>query len=324
MPDDKLHTQDSGTSAILVEIDSDSANRRLDNFLISKLRKVPHSRVYNLIRTGQVRVNSGRCKPNRRLELGDSVRIPPVLNPVKDLPVKPNPAVSAATHSIVYEDDDIIVIDKPSGIAVHSGTRHQVGLIEAMRMERADLPNVELAHRLDKDTSGLLVLAKNKRILRHLHAQWRRDGCNVSLKKRYQALLVGYWEGNTRNIESHSQNSQNPSRAKQTKSVAFSRFSPIQKFTSYTLVDIELHTGKMHQARIHAQQIGHPIAGDRKFGDKESNAKLKHYGLRRMFLHACEITISHPTTDNVVTFESALPAELCAVLNRFNLPISDS
>ena len=138
-----------------------------------------------------------------------------------------------------------IVIDKPSGIAVHSGTRHQVGLIEAMRIERIDLPNVELAHRLDKDTSGLLVLAKNKRVLRHLHAQWRREDCNTSLKKRYQALLVGYWAGKTRNIESHTQNSQKPSRTKQVKTVALSRFSPIQNFSSYTLVDIELHTGKM-------------------------------------------------------------------------------
>ena len=304
-------------SVNLVEIDADSENRRLDNFLISILQGVPHSHIYNLIRTGQVRVNSGRAKASRRLKSGDRVRVPPVITRKKELVGEISPKLKSAVQQILFEDECLIVLDKPAGIAVHSGTRHNLGLIEAMKMTRKSEPGIELVHRLDKDTSGVLVLAKNSRALRILQAQWRREGLSHSLSKHYLALLKDRWEDQSeRCVETAPFNQSTNSGRRQSAAAAVSYFSPVRNFRSCTLVSIELLTGKTHQARHHALHIGQPIAGDRKYGDRDFNRQMQAMGLKRMFLHANRVSIVHPVSKQQVMFESELPADLTAVIKQ--------
>ena len=304
-------------SVNLIEIDADSENRRLDNFLISILQGVPHSHIYNLIRTGQVRVNSGRAKAGRRLKSGDRVRVPPVITRKKEFVGEISPKLKSAVQQILFEDECLIVLDKPAGIAVHSGTRHNFGLIEAMKLMRKNEPGIELVHRLDKDTSGVLVLAKNSRALRYLQAQWRREGFPHSLSKHYLALLKDRWEyPSERCVETSPVNHSTNARKRQSAAAAVSYFSPVRSFRSCVLVSIELLTGKTHQARQHALHIGQPIAGDRKYGDRDFNRQIQAIGLKRMFLHASRISIIHPISKQQVMFESELPADLTAVIKQ--------
>ena len=304
-------------SVNLIEIDADSENRRLDNFLISILQDVPHSHIYNLIRTGQVRVNSGRAKAGRRLKSGDRVRVPPVITRKKEFVGEISPKLKSAVQQILFEDECLIVLDKPAGIAVHSGTRHNFGLIEAMKMMRKNEPGIELVHRLDKDTSGVLILAKNSRALRFLQAQWRREGPSHSLSKHYLALLKDRWEDpSDRCVETAPVNHSTNSGIRQSTVAAVSYFSPVRNFRSCVLVSIELLTGKTHQARQHALHIGQPIAGDRKYGDRDFNRQMQAMGLKRMFLHASRVSIIHPISKQQVMFESELPADLSAVIKQ--------
>lgn len=304
-------------SVNLIEIDADSENRRLDNFLISILQGVPHSHIYNLIRTGQVRVNSGRAKAGRRLMSGDWVRVPPVITRKKEFTGEISPKLKSAVQQILFEDECLIVLDKPAGIAVHSGTRHNFGLIEAMKLMRKNEPGVELVHRLDKDTSGVLILAKNSRALRYLQAQWRQEGLLHSPSKHYLALLKDRWEyPSERCVETSPVNhSTNPGK-RQSAASAVSYFSPVRNFRSCVLVSIELLTGKTHQARQHALHIEQPIAGDRKYGDRDFNRQMQAIGLKRMFLHASRVSIIHPISKQQVMFESELPADLTAVIKQ--------
>ncbi len=300
-----------------IEIDADSENRRLDNFLISILQGVPQSHIYNLIRTGQVRVNSGRAKAGQRLKLGDRVRVPPVITRKKESVGEISPKLKSAIQKILFEDECLIVLDKPAGIAVHSGTRHNFGLIEAMKMMRKNEPGIELVHRLDKDTSGVLMLAKNSRTLRFLQAQWRREGLSQSLSKNYLALLKDRWENPSEMcVETTQANHSTNSEKRQSAAAAVSYFSPVRNFRSCVLVSIELMTGKTHQARQHALHIGQPIAGDRKYGDRDFNRQMQIKGLKRMFLHAHRVSIVHPMSKQQVMFESELPVELTAVIKQ--------
>ena len=302
-----------------ITIDSESDDRRLDNFLTSQLRGVPRSHIYNLIRTGQVRVNRGRAKANRRLKCGDIVRIPPVVVQDRQRDAQASSKLISAAQQVLFEDEFMLVLEKPAGIAVHSGTRHNLGLIEAIRQTRPNEPNIELVHRLDKDTSGVLVLAKNKRSLRKMQSQWRREVDASALRKEYSALLMGRWDSQSPTIvESESALDNSATKAHQRPSVATSCFTPIRNFENCVLVEIELHTGKTHQARLHALQLGRPIAGDRKFGDREFNAKMRHFGLKRMFLHACKITMTHPFSNQAIVFEAELPPELSAVIDNLD------
>ncbi len=304
-------------SVKLVTVDEQSADRRLDNFLISLLRGVPHSHVYNLIRTGQVRVNRGRAKASTRLDQGDIVRIPPVVTRNRSKPGKFSPVLERALQRVVFEDESLLVLDKPAGVAVHSGTRHNFGLIEALRQVRQDGNNIELVHRLDKDTSGVLVLAKSHRVLRHLQNQWRRDSHPTSLRKHYCALLKNHWpDAGAKRIESEPRKPKKKFKSHQQSVGALSIFSPVRNFQQCVLVDIELHTGKTHQARQHAQEIGHPIAGDRKYGDLQFNQNMFTLGLKRMFLHASRIELIHPTSERLITVEVCLPTELTSIIDR--------
>ena len=305
-------------SVTTVEVDQDSENRRLDNFMISELHSVPRNHIYSLIRTGQVRVNSKRARAHQRLKVGDRVRIPPVKIAERMMSVNVNPNLKKAMRKIIFEDESLIVVDKPAGIAVHAGTNHRLGLIEAMRMERPDLDYVELVHRLDKHTSGILLLAKNKRTLRELHSMLRRDAQHeFVLTKNYLALVKGVWQGGTREMKtSESDTLAGSNRRKMTKKSSFSTFRPTQLFVECTLVDITLHTGKTHQARRHAVAAGYPIAGDQTYGDRRFNTKMRSYGLSRMFLHACKLTFPHPARGELITLDCALPEELTGVLEN--------
>ena len=309
-------------SVTTVEVDRDSENRRLDNFMISELHGVPRSHVYSLIRTGQVRVNSKRAKPYQRLKIGDRVRIPPVKITEKLMPLDVNPNLKKAIRKIIFEDESLIVIDKAAGIAVHSGTNHRLGLIEAIRMERPDLDYVELVHRLDKHTSGILLLAKNKRTLRELHSMLRRDAQHeFLLTKNYLALVKGVWQGGTREMKtSESDAVAGSNRRKMTKKSSFSTLRPLQQFAECTLIDITLHTGKTHQARRHTVAAGFPIAGDQTYGDRRFNTKMRSFGLSRMFLHAYKLTFPHPARDELITLECELPEELTGVLEILKKP----
>ncbi len=307
-----------------VSVDDESSGRRLDNFLISLLHGVPHSHVYHLIRTGQVRVNSARVKAGRRLELGDVVRVPPVVLHNKSDKGKISPLLKEAVQRIVFEDDYLLVLDKPAGITVHSGTRHNHGLIEALRRTRDHASGIELVHRLDKETSGVLVLAKTHRALRYLQAQWRRESDATSLKKHYSALLKDRWQGSdVKQVITENKENKSERKSSHRPGDALSYFTPVRNFNDCVLVDIELHTGKTHQARQHAQQIGQPIAGDLKYGDTEFNQQMRELGLKRMFLHASQIKIIHPSTEKTITFKSRLPAELEALVNTLTNQVTD-
>ena len=297
----------------MVEVDQGSDDRRLDNYLISILRGVPRSHIYSIIRTGQVRVNRARAKAGQRLKIGDLVRIPPVRTTEKAVPASVSSILKKAVNNIIFEDEYMVAVDKPTGVTVHAGSRHNFGFIEAMRFERPDFSYIELVHRLDKDTSGILILARDKRFLRDLHILWRRESEYSNLVKRYSALVRGRWERGTRTIEtSHSPDTMN----KLPQVTSVSTFTPIKEYSSCTLVEIELHTGKTHQARRHALQIGRPIAGDRKFGSKLFNEEMRNFGLKRMFLHAQKIRMLHPVTEEFIEIECNLPSELTDVLSK--------
>ncbi len=303
-------------SATTVEVDQDSENRRLDNFMITELHGVPRNHVYSLIRTGQVRVNSKRAKVHQRLKVGDRVRIPPVKTTDRTIPVNVNPYLKKTIRKVIFEDENLIAVDKAAGIAVHAGTNHRVGLIEAIRVERPDLGYIELVHRLDKHTSGILLLAKNKRILREMHSMLRRDDqYEFTMTKNYFALVKGVWRGGAREMKTSDLDSKPGSNPKNlTKKLTFSTFQPTQKFAKCTLVDITLHTGKNHQARRHAVAAGYPIAGDQTYGDRRFNTEMRSYGLSRMFLHAYRLTFTHPAKGELITLDCKLPEELTDVL----------
>lgn len=297
-------------------MDSDSESRRLDNFLISSLRGVPRSHIYSLIRTGQVRVNSSRAKPKRKLCIGDVIRIPPVRTPVRSTDIEVGRLLKNAVKRVLYEDEFMMAVDKPAGITVHSGTRHNVGFIEAMRSERKDLRFIELVHRLDKDTSGVLLLAKNNRFLRELHMLWRNSSNTQQVEKFYCALVRGRLKSKRKNLVSHLEQHGRDVRA--SKQIARSVMTAVHRFDICTQVDIELITGKTHQARIQSMQFNHPIAGDRKYGDNEFNSVMRQFGLKRMFLHAQHIRFRHPETNQPVSIEAKLPSELSTVLDKLH------
>ena len=305
-----------------VEVGPDEDSRRLDNFLISRLSGVPHSRVYRLIRTGQVRVNGGRAKPKQRLRQGDIVRIPPIR--ISDGPpriTKPDAKLKHAVRQVLYDDDYIIAVDKPSGITVHSGTRHTMGLVEALRYLRPDLPFIELVHRIDKGTSGIVILAKNKLALRKLHAQWRREEPDKTPVKKYVALLKSNFTTQTIEVDLQQRNRHSKvlrstlqTMPLATGTTSSSRFVELQRLNEATLAEITIYTGRTHQARLHAQSVGHPIAGDKKYGDKIFNRQLAKLGLKRLFLHASSVQFQHPVMHDQVLIESPLPEELTSVL----------
>lgn len=299
------------------EIDPDTAGQRLDNFLMARLKGVPRSHVYQLIRSGQVRVNSGRVAARYRLKAGDSVRVPPVRQ--KAAPAIANPAEGLAwlEAQIIFEDDRLIVVDKPAGLAVHGGSGLDFGLIEGLRSLRPGLKTLELVHRLDRDTSGCVMVAKRRSALRRLHALLREG----KIGKRYLALVKDQWQHGQTTIDVPlvigRENSAKRVRPDPDGKPAVSVFRLVNLYGRLaSLVEIEIETGRTHQIRVHAVHAGHPIAGDERYGDRGFNAECAALGLKRMFLHAQLIEFVWPDSDEEFIVSAPLPPELNEFLDR--------
>ena len=274
-----------------VEATEGDSGQRLDNFLVRVLKGVPRTHVYRLLRKGEVRVNSKRARPDQRVEAGDRIRLPPVRRP-EPAPGGARPPSESlrklVTGAIVYEDGDLLVINKPAGVAVHGGSGMAHGVIEVLRAARPEASELDLVHRLDRETSGCLIVAKRRAALRDLHAQFREG----LAEKRYLALVCGKWDLGQKRIElplatGERRGGERHVAVRGHGQLAVSTFRPVQFFgTTATLMEVEIGTGKTHQIRVHAAHAGHPVAGDDKYGDRERNEALQAYGLHRMFLHA--------------------------------------
>lgn len=296
----------------------EDAGQRLDNFLFRTLKGVPKSHVYRLLRTGQVRVNKKRAKPDYRLEAGDELRLPPVRQSGKDTPGKPPHWQQEAMRAgILFEDERILVVNKPAGMAAHGGSGVSFGVIETLRVLRPESPGLELAHRLDRDTSGCLIVAKRRSAVRPLHAAFR-DG---SVEKHYLALLAHPWEGGNREVNAPLEKNQVEGGERIVKvsregKDAKSLFTPKQKFAGSALADVRIYTGRTHQIRVHASYIGHPVAGDDKYGDREANKTFRGAGLQRMFLHAHRLSFPHPETGERLNLTAPLDEDLQSVIRN--------
>jgi 23S rRNA pseudouridine955/2504/2580 synthase len=303
--------------AVRVTAGEDDAGRRLDNFLLAHLKGVPRAHVYRLIRSGQVRVNSGRVQASYRLVSGDEVRVPPVRQP--DATNAPPPSRLRADWIealVLHEDEDLLVLNKPSGLAVHGGSGISLGAIELLRAARGPYCNLELVHRLDRDTSGCLLIAKRAAALRALHAQFR-DG---SIDKRYLALLIGRWAGRARTVDAplltdERRGGERHVRVDAEGKESVTHFAPLERFTCAVLADVHLATGRTHQIRVHAASIGHPVAGDERYGPADDPI-VAGQGLKRLFLHARSLQFRSPGSSDMITIEAPLGDDLSAPLDR--------
>jgi 23S rRNA pseudouridine955/2504/2580 synthase len=307
-----------------LEVALDEAGQRLDKYVSQRLPGVPRSRVYRLIRKGEVRVNGRRASPETRLEVSDRIRLPPFRLPSGEPRGGAGGTMPAATlrarteEAIVYEDDRLLVLDKPAGIAVHGGSGVSFGVIEILRAQRPHQP-LELVHRLDRDTSGCLLVARHAGTLRTLHALMREG----AVEKRYLTLLRGRWELGTRRIDVPLRTDtrvggERTVRPSASGKEAISEFRPVQFFgRTATLMEITLHTGRTHQIRVHAVHAGHPVAGDEKYGDEAFNADLRALGLSRMFLHAHSLSFTWPQ-GAPFSINTPLPPDLKALLDALS------
>ena len=299
-----------------LQVGPEDAGQRIDNYLLRQLKGVPKSRIYRLLRKGEVRVNKGRIKPEYRVQSGDQVRIPPLRQAERASSSPAEGLVSRIEAAILYEDERLLVLNKPAGVAVHGGSGIRHGVIEALRAARPTAPMLELVHRLDRDTSGCLVIAKKRSALRNLHQLLREGG----MDKRYLALVQGDWPGATRTVTA-------PLNKNQLKGgerivtvdaegkAARTLFRPLTRFAGATLLDVELDTGRTHQIRVHGAHIGHPLAGDEKYGDPAFNKAMREMGLRRLFLHATALGFREPDREHEVQVSAPLPDDLRLVLD---------
>ncbi|MBU2976707.1 23S rRNA pseudouridine(955/2504/2580) synthase RluC [Alteromonas sp. C1M14] len=301
-------------------VDADIAGQRIDNFLRTQLKGVPKSMIYRILRKGEVRVNKGRVKPDYKLKPEDMVRIPPVrVAEEKDTPNPKLEKVAELEHCILYEDERLLVINKPSGTAVHGGSGLSFGLIEGLRALRPDANFMELVHRLDRDTSGCILIAKKRSALRHLHAQLR-DG---KMDKRYQALVAGEWPKNRFKVKAPLQKNVLQS-GERLVSVSDSgkpsetRYRILQQYKGATLVEASPITGRTHQIRVHCLHAGHPIACDTKYGELAFDERMKALGLKRLFLHAASIQFIHPGTEEPIRFQAPLDRQLTHTLKQLD------
>ena len=299
-----------------VAIPAENAGQRIDNFLLTRLKGVPKSRIYRILRKGEVRVNKKRVAPGYRLQAGDLVRIPPLRLSETEAP---GPRAAAAGRrllaSAIHDDGRLLVIDKPAGLAVHGGSGMSFGVIEALRAALPDAPYLELVHRLDRDTSGCLLVARRRSTLRRLHELLR--GGRVT--KRYLALVRGSWDLGFRRQEDElvigkGAEGERYVRVADEGRRAASDFRPLTTGSIASLMEVTIHTGRTHQIRVQSEALGHPLAGDERYGDREFNRRMRRAGLKRMFLHAASIGFKDPVTGEERLFSSPLPADLQAVL----------
>ncbi|OZI54619.1 RNA pseudouridine synthase [Bordetella genomosp. 5] len=297
----------------MVEVDAEQAGQRIDNFLLRLCKGVPKSHIYRAIRGGEVRVNKGRIQAEYRVQAGDIVRVPPLRLPDPGAP-KPVPA---SEFPVVFEDDALLVIDKPAGVAVHGGSGVSFGVIEQLRAARPEARFLELVHRLDRETSGLLMVAKKRSALLALHAMLREGKGN----KHYYALVEGDWVNDRQHIKLGltkwtTQSGERRVRVDPDGQFAHTIVSLRQRFGGYSLVDAELRTGRTHQIRVHLAGSGFPIVGDDKYGPDETRARFARMGFNRMFLHAHQLTIAHPLTGETLRLTAELPAACQKLLQQ--------
>ena len=315
----------SSDQVSLIEIDDSSAGQRIDNFLLRVCKGVPKSHIYRILRSGEVRVNKGRIDAQYRLELGDLVRVPPIRV------AQPNEAaahvpVPTAGFNILFEDEHLLVIDKPAGVAVHGGSGVAFGVIEQMREARPQAKFLELVHRLDRETSGILMLAKKRAALVNLHEQIREN----RMDKRYYACVHGEWAsdwGRRRVVKEPlhkylTADGERRVRVQPDGLASHTIFNLVDRWPDYALLEAELKTGRTHQIRVHLQHLALPIVGDAKYGDFALNKALARSnakpGIKRMFLHAYRLKLTHPATGAPLQLEAPLPPDCRGFIEQLN------
>ena len=309
-------------------VDEESAGQRLDNFLLRHLKGVPKTLIYRIIRSGEVRVNKGRAAADTRVASGDLVRVPPI-RLSESLQTKALAPAPAKEFPVLLEDEGVLAINKPAGVAVHGGSGVSFGVIEQLRQARPGARMLELVHRLDRETSGVLLVAKKRSVLTHLQDQFR----DRETGKTYLALVLGQWPSNRKVIdlplEKYLIGSGDGEGERRVRVVA--RDDPkgqraitlvrVAKLVGdYSLLEVTIKTGRTHQIRVHLSSLGHPIAGDDKYGDFEQNKALQKLGLKRMFLHAWRLQFKHPQSGQLVTLQAPLPPELQQFIDHVQPP----
>jgi 23S rRNA pseudouridine955/2504/2580 synthase len=313
-------TTNSGLEVKWLTVDEESAGQRLDNFLIRHLKGVPKTHVYRIIRSGEVRVNKGRASADTRIETGDVVRLPPVRisDKVAEKAARPAPG---REFPLLLEDDALMAIDKPAGVAVHGGSGVSFGVIEQLRQARPLAKLLELVHRLDRETSGILLVAKKRSALKHVQDQFRERETG----KTYLALVQGQWPEKLKVIDSALHKFLLPDGERRVRVTSnedpdgmrsITLVKVAERWDACTLLEVTIKTGRTHQIRVHLASQGHPIAGDDKYGDFEWNKALQKQGLKRMFLHAWRLQFTHPATGKRVELKSNLPPELQLYVNH--------
>jgi len=310
-------SQQSYSKVRYLQVDEQHSGQRIDNYLRVQLKGLPKTAIYKLLRKGQVRVNKRRIKAEYRLQNGDEVRIPPIRDPKEQDKVQvPKGLVQELDNWILYEDEYLMAINKPAGLAVHKGSNVNFGLIDVLRQARPNAPFLELVHRLDRETSGCLLIAKTRDALLELHDLIR----DHQLQKRYLALVAKNWRGGGRQIETSLQNDkqavQRKIRVEEDGRLAISYFKPLKRYESATLMEIEIKTGRTHQIRVQAAHLEHPILGDRKYGNHALNREWKKKGLKRMFLHANELSFQLPVSGRKYDLKAPLDEGLSTLLER--------
>lgn len=313
-----IEEQSTTPKASTIEITEETCDQRLDNFLCARLKGVPKSHIYRIVRKGEVRVNKGRIDVSYRLQAGDMVRIPPIrLATRTEQTFVTQSLKQALEQGILFEDENFLILNKPAGFAVHGGSGISSGVIEGLRLIRPNAPSLELVHRLDKDTSGCLLIAKKRSALRQLHEMFRGDG----IQKTYLALLSGQWARKKLIVNAPLQKNINKggermvvisSSGKEAQTV----FRRIKLFKTATLVEAQPKTGRTHQIRVHAASLGHPIVGDDRYGLDETNRLFRAKGYKRMFLHAQTLEFKHPVSGVLMKITAPLPQQLDTLLKH--------
>ncbi|MDF2186500.1 23S rRNA pseudouridine(955/2504/2580) synthase RluC [Grimontia hollisae] len=294
-----------------IDISDDIAGQRIDNFLRNRLKNVPKSMIYRVLRKGEVRVNKKRIKPEYKLQAGDVIRVPPIKIPETAQAEAPSTKLNRVAElekCVIYEDDHMLVLNKPSGTAVHGGSGLHFGAIEAMRALRPDARFLELVHRIDRDTSGILLIAKKRSALRHLQAQFREK----TVQKYYFALTMGNWKPSMKKVTAPLLKNEVNSivRVNPDGKPSETRFKVLEQFDQATLVQASPITGRTHQIRVHAQYVGHPLAWDDRYGDPRFDAYTKQFGLNRLFLHAANIKFTHPGSGEMMDISAPMDKQL--------------
>lgn len=305
----KIATEAARAQVQHLEVGGNAEGQRLDNFLLNQLKGVPRTLVYRIIRKGEVRINKKRAKADTRLQAGDLVRVPPlrISQKATDTPVGDSLRELLLGEAVCFENDNLLVLNKPAGLAVHGGSGVRVGLIEALRQIRPELQNLELVHRLDKDTSGCILLGKSRQVLNALQQQLQ----NKTMGKFYQAWVIGRWPTGLRQVDAPIDRASSPSGERLMKTAvegegkkALTRFRVLKKLEGFTLLEAEPVTGRTHQIRVHARHAGFPLLGDPKYGSEEVNQAFQKQGCKRMFLHARRLVFEDPVSRQKITVEA--------------------